>query len=462
MFDLNETIAAIASAPGGAARGILRISGPGTLPVVARLFSADEPSALSEIHAPTAVGGRLRLSRVAAPLPCRLYLWPSSRSYTRQPTAELHTLGSPPLLEAVLDELCAGGARLARPGEFTLRAFLAGRLDLTQAEAVLGVIDACGPEQFAAALTQLAGGLAAPLARLRDELLDLLAHLEAGLDFVEEEIEFISADELSCKLWAAQSAVARLAEQMESRAEMSGAVRAVLIGAPNVGKTSLYNALAGQTALVSPRAGTTRDYLRTRLDLGGVSCELVDTAGIDQHFSRQPSIDRIEDAAQLAAAGERGRAEIEILCLDATRPLNAWETATLRDRSPRERVVVLTKVDGVALGDGMKPCSDMPVENIETSSVTGAGLDRLRERLRMLARGDGGQAVAGTAARCRESLRRAAAALADAHELAVARRGEELVAAELRLVLDELGQVAGTVYTDDVLDRIFSRFCIGK
>lgn len=504
MLDLDDTIVAIASPPGGAARGIVRASGPQMLDAVAPLFSADEPRALENIRVPTAIAGCLRLPSVPAPLPGTLYLWPSSRSYTRQPTAEWHTIGSPPLLQAIVDALCATGARPARPGEFTLRAFLAGRLDLTQAEAVLGVIDAQEQRQLTAALAQLAGGLATPLTRLRNELLDLLAHLEAGLDFVDEDIEFISADELNRRLQEAHEEVARLAEQMESRGEARDGVRAVLIGAANVGKTSLYNALAGQTALVSPQAGTTRDYLCTRLDLNGIVCELVDTAGVADEgmrgrggegatvalaFTAGPNADEgatgrggegatcirvearrvseagcdaaINRAAQLAASDERDRADIEILCLDATRSLNGWEQAALRDSS-RPRIVVLTKVDQCLACHRIDAAS---LDAIETSSVTGAGLDKLRERLRAAASllgPDGALAVAGTAARCRDSLRQAATALAHAQELAAARQGEELVAAELRLALDALGQVVGAVYTDDVLDRIFSRFCIGK
>ncbi len=505
MFDLDETIVAIASPPGGAARGMVRVSGPNMLAIIEGLFSADVPCDLEEICLPTAIAGRLTLRGVFSPLPCRLHLWPSSRSYTRQPTAELHTLGSPPLLHAVVDGVCQAGARPARPGEFTLRAFLAGRLDLTQAEAVLGVIDARGPQQLAAALAQLAGGLAAPLTRLRDELLDSLAHLEAGLDFVDENIEFISLADLTGQLQAAQSEIDRLAAQMESRAETRDAIRAVLIGAANVGKTSLYNALTGQTALVSPQAGTTRDYLRAWLDLDGVVCELIDTAGLisqptpaipalvaglgDAATAVAPALvtgagAAIDSAAQQAAAVVRDRADIEILCLDATRPLNAWEQFALsrpangdthslpvearpsaeRKTSLCPRIVVLTKLDQPQIG--ASPRVELPVDAadaIETSSISGVGLERLRARLREIAVAeDSAHASTGTAARCRDSLRQAAAALAHARQLAVSRQGEELVAAELRLALDALGQVVGAVYTDDVLDRIFSRFCIGK
>ena len=161
-----------------------------------RLFPARPAPASPALSAPTAVPGFLGLAGFASPLECELYLWPGQRSYTGQPLAEVHTLGSPPLLEAVVRAICAGGARPAESGEFTLRAFLAGRIDLTQAEAVLGVIDATAPAELDAALEQLAGGLARPLRLLRDDLLELLAHLEAGLDFADEDLPFITAEEL--------------------------------------------------------------------------------------------------------------------------------------------------------------------------------------------------------------------------------------------------------------------------
>src|SRR5205807_699202 len=155
------------------------------------------------VRVPTCIGASVRLDDLLGDVPATIYVWPTVSSYTRQPTAELHLPGSPPLLEAALHAVCQAGARLAQPGEFTLRAFLAGRLDLTQAEAVLGVIDAGSRRQLDSALGQLAGGLSRPLTQLRDELLDCLAELEAGLDFVEEDIQFISANELKRKLTGA-------------------------------------------------------------------------------------------------------------------------------------------------------------------------------------------------------------------------------------------------------------------
>ena len=177
------------------------MSGPAIAEVVAHCFQANDPSIdlADSSRTDRDRGPALRWNRAVA-LPTDLFLWPTSRSYTRQPLAEFHTFGSPPLLDALLQRVCAAGARLAQPGEFTLRAFLAGRIDLTQAEAVLGVVDAADRRQLDTALEQLAGGLSRPLHQLRDDLLNLLADLEAGLDFAEEDIRFVSGGELNRRL----------------------------------------------------------------------------------------------------------------------------------------------------------------------------------------------------------------------------------------------------------------------
>lgn len=456
MDDPDDTIAAIASAPGGAARGIVRLSGPRAIDCLASIFLADSPAVdLRQAGAARVVSGRLRLTGCASTLPCDAYLWPGSRSYTRQPTAEIHTLGSPPLLDAALRELCAAGARLAQPGEFTLRAFLAGRLDLTQAEAVLGVIDAADRRELDAALAQLAGGLGAELNGLRDRLLDLLAHLEAGLDFVEEDIEFIGAARLQAEIGEAQAIVAGLAERMAGRSEAFQCARVALVGWSNVGKSSLFNALAGgPRAIVSPQPGATRDYLSARVVLGGAPCELIDTAGVE---TAPPC--EIGAAAQQSSAEQRQRARLELFCLDGTRPLNAWEQIRLAEPAGELRtLLVVTKCDE------SRRLVELPGA-IETSSASGEGLDLLRERIRerlqqSLPPEEG--VVLATSLRCRESLRLAAESLARAAEIARQAAGEELIAAELRVALDQLGQVVGAVCTEDVLDRIFSRFCIGK
>jgi len=480
MYSLDETIVAVASAPGGAAQGVIRLSGHGIRNCLEGVFRPQPYVHLAGIAAPTAVPGLLWLPGVASPLPCDLYLWPGPRSYTGQPVAEIHTLGSPPLLEAAVDAIRKGGARLAEPGEFTLRAFLAGRIDLTQAEAVLGVIDAADARQLHTALEQLAGGLAAPLHRLRDELLEMLAHLEAGLDFADEDLPFVTAEELDRQLAAAGDEVQRMLAQMQSRGLDVDLMRVAIVGLPNTGKSSLFNALARQSALVSDLPGTTRDYLAAELDLDGVKCLLVDTAGVqaetdgqrrrqDAGTAEPPAADGlslhgdgldIESAAQMAARQQRRQSYVHVLCIDATRPIEAWEREELEGAGEVTRVVVLTKCDALR---ATAPAA--AAEAIRTSSVTGEGIDGLRAVLRDAVLGvglPGCDVVPGTAARCRQSLEAAEAALQRAREVHHGRGGEELVAAEVRAALDELGKVVGAVYTEDLLQRIFRKFCVGK
>lgn len=455
-FDLSDTIAAVASAAGGAVRGIVRISGPQAIACVTQCFAASNGQNVADIRRARCVDGLLQLGTPLGEVPCRLYLWPGTRSYTQQPSAELHTIGSPPIVNAALAAVCGFGARLAEPGEFTLRAFLAGRLDLTQAEAVLGVIDAGSRQELQVALAQLAGGIHAPLQTLRNQLLDLLAHLEAGLDFVEEDIEFITANELDAALAQIQTQLTTLAEQMQTRDTSPSAIRIALYGLPNAGKSSLLNALCGEeAALVSPVAGTTRDYVTRTVTIAGQICELIDTAGIGDVGEAAFSPGGM---SQTRAQEVVDQAHVVLLCLDASQPRQAWEQAALQKADSRY-LQVLTKSDLLATFPATTSAA------CHVSSRTGAGLANLREHIVALLANSISQethVVSGTAARCRDSVRQAAEGVARAREIARLSLGEELVAAELRLALDELGRVTGAVYTDDVLDRIFSRFCIGK
>lgn len=464
MNSHEDTIAAIASAPGGGARGIVRISGPAAIDCVRGLF---EPSDAHDGDSgeradsfprsqPTVVAGRLRIAEFHAPVPADVYIWPTERSYTRRPSVELHVPGSAPVVDAVLAEVCRHGARPAKPGEFTLQAFLAGRIDLTQAEAVIGVVDAADERGLAGALKQMAGGLAEPLKHLRSDLLNLIADLEAGLDFVEEDIEFIDRASLVARITAACEAVVSLSARMAARSDATELPRVVLIGKPNAGKSTLFNALTGgERALVSPLAGTTRDYLTCRLTFDGIECELIDTAGLEVNDldTKAPGLEdsaqTIASASQSATFEQRRTADVILLCLDGRAPVAAPIEAT-------PTLIVRTKSD----------LAPIPIsEPLAVSSTTGAGLETLkhaiaRELVAVQARGS--DVVGTTAVRCRDSLRRASDALNEALRAARSRTGDELVAAELRFAINELGQIAGVVYTDDILDRIFSRFCIGK
>ena len=446
MFPLDDTIAAIASAPGGAARGIVRLSGPDVLPCLRAVFHSFDKLEIQTPTHPRAIEGSLDLMGLSAPVPCDLFLWPLGRSYTGQMVAEFHTLGSPPLLDALLKSLCTAGARMAQPGEFTLRAFLSGRIDLTQAEAVLGVIDAADPREFQVAVAQLAGGLAGPLHSLRDMLLELLAHLEAGFDFADEDLPFITTEELLSRLEQAIDNIARLADQMESRGAVQTSIRAVLLGQSNTGKSSLFNALTRkEQALVSDLPGTTRDYLVAELDFDGRKCQLIDTAGLHVESTHVTGAFKAPDqSAQEAAAEQIDRAHVQLLCLDATRRLDPWEQAELARGDDSHRIVVWTKMDAVPPDDtsaGLhRPLAESVYKQatVLTSSVTGEGLDLLRAELRRIAiavETATGDVVSSTTARCHQSLHRAGDSLRNARDLVQAKGGEEFIAAEIRLAL---------------------------
>jgi len=450
-LDPNDTIAAVASPPGPALRGIVRLSGPEALAIARQGFVAggdETPSRRSAV----ARAGSLRVDGLRPLLPATLALWPAPRTYTGQNVAEIHLVGSTPLVSLVLAHCLGRGARLAEPGEFTLRAFLSGRIDLTRAEAVLGVIDAQNPAQLDAALQQMAGGLSGPLLTMRDHLLDVVAHLEANLDFSEEpDVDPLGRAALARELCLSAAELGALGERLTDRDRPEGHPRVVLVGPPNAGKSRLFNAMLGRDrAIVSTRAGTTRDYLAELCDCDGLTVLLVDTAGIED------PADAVATQAQALRTAQAAGADLLLDCRSA----ETVELPALALAPDRPRVHVWTKSDQ-ALPD---PVSRHAAELIVTSAVTGAGLETLRSAIaRAIRRQEiDGNLPAGTGARCRGSIRRAKAALRSAALTLLQSGGDELVAFDLRLAVDELGKVVGAVVTDDVLDRIFRRFCIGK
>jgi tRNA modification GTPase len=440
--DPQDTIVALSSAPGPGARAVVRLSGGAALAVARTLFHTAAP--LEPGRRLLAVG-EARLPDLHAPLPADLYSFPGPRSYTGQDVVELHTLSSPPLVDRLIAECLNAGARAALPGEFTMRAFLAGKLDLTRAEAVLAVIEAGSRDELKQALAHLAGGVARPLQELREDLLNLLADVEAALDFADEDLQFVAQTELLHRLAKGLALVTLLRRQLDQRSAGSRAYRVVLAGRPNAGKSSLFNALAGAAAaLVSPQPGTTRDYLVRNLDLGGVRVEVIDTAGV------RPGANGVEGQAQRLGREQAEQADLVLLCVAGGRATDA-ERHGLTQREPPV-LAVATKADLAAAPDGW----------LATSAVSGAGLAALRERLAEHARRHHRPALAPSLSRCRHHVDACLDHLRRAHAIALHEDPPELLALELRGALDELGAMVGAVYSDDLLDRIFSRFCIGK
>jgi tRNA modification GTPase len=453
VIDAEDTIVAIASPTSPAARGVVRLSGPDVLAILASL-SITAPGT----HRSTRFAANIDLGPPIGSIPVSVLLWPNQRSYTGQPSAELHTFGSLPLLSGMVDAAIRCGARAARPGEFTMRAFLAGRLDLTQAEAVLGVIEAEQRGSLDHALQQLAGNLSRPLEQARSTLLDLLADVEAGLDFVDEDIEFISDESLIDRLAQIHRQLEETSCTMQARHGGAASANIALRGEPNAGKSCLLNRLAGQeVAIVADIAGTTRDTVSISTEVAGHPVTLVDTAGIeaaDSEISRQ-SQDQGNRAGEVA--------NVRLWCVDSSRADFAEAGDRLRaaaELTRRRNVIdlwVATKADLVKQTDR----SDW----IYCSAESGVGMNRLEATIEAAITQQDAQetgSVVGTAARCAQSLQGSIAAISQAIELTKQQAGHEFVASELRIAAQYLGEVTGTVYTDDILDRVFGRFCIGK
>jgi tRNA modification GTPase len=451
------TIVAIASSLAPARRGIVRISGDRAVEVLTTMAIGFVPRRGERAYREAV---RLGLGVPLCQVDAAALVWPTGRSYTGSPSVEIHAVGSLPILESIVAAAIAAGARPAAAGEFTMRAFLAGRIDLTQAEAVLGVIDATDRERLDAALEQLAGNVSRPLREVRDRLLDLLADIEAGLDFVDEDIEFIDDAAIARGLRESREVIDAVATQLRGRHRATAIPDVVLRGLPNVGKSSLLNALAGRdVAIVSDIAGTTRDVVWHELEIGEGRIRLIDTAGIEE--------ERDEIARQSGELGRKSEREgaLTLVCVDcgdADESVGVGGSVGVGS-STASRVMVATRcdreVDRVRLGRLRQ------AGWVLTSAATGEGLGALRRRIVAAL---GGQVageelgVAATAARCGDAIGRASAGLANAAELLDRRAGHEWVAGEIRVALQAIGEVTGEIYTDDILDRVFSRFCIGK
>lgn len=480
MLDVEDTIVAIASAPGPAVRGIVRVSGPDAVAMVGNSFDneSDCGKTITELNRASSVSGDFQFDGDLS-VEVTAMIWPDHRSYTRQPTVEIHTHGSMPVLRKIVSTIESKGARLAQPGEFTLRAFLSGRLDLTQAEAVLAVIDAENENQFDVALQQLAGGLAGPLGELRTRLLSVLAEVEAGLDFVEEDIVFISVDQMVGQLGDCHRALLKIVDQIDQRDSQSNRPRVVLVGLPNSGKSSLFNVLTKSSqAIVTDIAGTTTDYISAVLKLSNLEVELVDTAGFES------ATGEISASAQELRGQQAERADVRILCVDGQiltaghdgrlifrnpeSPASVWIGDQVRSLREQDLLIV-TKADlldkqtvddaTLLLKNGIE------ISAVFTSSQAESGIDAVMDKIEdalNLSVTSSESVVSSTVQRASSSLREAGGSVEAAVAAAENQMGDEIVAAEIREALNSLGLVVGVVYTDDILDLVFGRFCIGK
>jgi len=450
----HDTIAAISTPPGPARRGIVRLSGPGSAALV-RATLRDERPGFEPGSARLCVRGRFDDGRGLQPV---TLLWMRApRSFTREDVAEFHLPGAEPLLACALARLLALGARAARPGEFTRRAFLNGRLDLSRAEGVLALTEAGNESARAAAALLLDGGLGERATAIREGVLALLTLCEASLDFDESETGHVPRAELERELAAAEAAVDEALAWEVRRATPASAARVLLLGAPNAGKSSLWNALTGGRALVSPEAGTTRDSLAGEWRLATLSCRLIDGPGLESSARAATGAGASPagpaERAQELFVREQERADLVLWVVDATRPAP-------RSALAGAHLLVWNKTDLPAAG---VPPRLPGLPAVAVSARSGAGLEELARAVeRELTREGEGGATRVLFARHREALVRARAELAAARELFAAEAPLDLTAEALRATLAALDELSGRTLPEDVLERIFARFCLGK
>lgn len=453
---VEDTIAAIATAAGPGAISILRVSGVDARAVAAKILRIEGGGRLDLGPADSHRARTARLVRpddASAIDECLVIPMLAPRSYTGEDTVEVHCHGGSLIGRLALRAALAAGARAARPGEFTERAFLNGKLDLCQAEAVADMIDATSEVALESARRQLAGELSAAILAARDQILDARALVEAHLDFPEEDLPAGVETELTSLLGDIAKSISELAETYDRGRALRDGLRVVLAGKPNVGKSSLLNALLGrERALVSEEAGTTRDYLEEPLALGRHQVLICDTAGV-----------READGSVERAGVERTREQIEaadvvVFLADGSSPLDDRDRALRTDLDDKPTIWVRSKSDLPAAWS-----EEGEIPWLAVSAQTGAGLDGLVDAVtQALPSTPTAEGLVVTNARHFDGLLRCGAALEKASDLIRGGQELELVASDLQQSCAALDELVGRSDVEDVLDRVFSRFCVGK
>lgn len=471
---LEDTICAIATPAGEGGIGIVRLSGARALAVaegVVRLRSGrplrslgSHTLHLADVRLPSSLHPSKAANSSAASEPGDLcdealvVYMKGPRSFTGEDVVEIQSHGGGLVLSLVCRACIAAGARLASPGEFTKRAFLNGRLDLSQAEAVLDTIRAKSAASLTAAQRQLRGQLAREVDAAREALLRLLAHLEAGIDFAGEDIELLRRPELLETLEGVILRLERLqATAREGRLLREGA-RVVITGRPNVGKSSLLNRLLKEErAIVTAVPGTTRDVIEEAIDLDGLIIHLVDTAGIRE------TEDPLEQEGIKRSRSAQKEADLQVVVVDGSAPLTCDDLRLIEQVAGRRHVIAVNKRDLALM---VEPVATRAASAfVPVSAKTGEGIECLRSAIREQLIGAGAEAAEGvmvTNVRHQAALDQAREALDQAKASVAAEMADELIAVDVRTAADALGEITGAITTDEILEQVFSTFCIGK
>lgn len=459
----TDTIAAISTPPGRGGIGIVRLSGPQAGPVAAQLVRLHQPLE----HARARLADVLDAENADGPGidEALVTFFAAPNSYTAEDLVEIAAHGSPVVLEVLLRRALDLGARLAEPGEFTQRAFLAGKLDLTQAEAVRDLIDAQTLTQARQAASQMGGALSRRAAPAKQSLVELIALLEAGIDFAEDDIDVTPQAEIARRIGEVTLPLGALEASFARGRIVHDGLTLAIVGRPNVGKSSLFNRLVERDrAIVTASPGTTRDLVTERISIGGVPIELVDTAGF-----REGARELLEEAERLGIRRSHealADAALVLVVLDGTQPLNDEDHRLLAAVEGRPAIVALNKSDLLAGESEPASRSQLGLAEltaISTSAITGDGIAALRERILGLATG-GAAAEPGmlTNLRQHQAVATALSALADAAKANAGSIPHEMILLDLYRALWALDSLTGQTTPDDILNLIFSTFCIGK
>ena len=461
MF-VEDTISAVATALGEGGIGIVRMSGPKAVDIANQLFTGIQGKKAVEIKSQQVAYGHIvdpeSGRRVDEGL---LLIMRGPKSYTREDVVEIHCHGGVVPLKQILELTLRFGARLAEPGEFTKRAFLNGRLDLAQAEAVMDIIRAKTDASLRMAMGHLEGALSQRVRELRHSILGMIAHLEASIDFPEEDIEEVTAQQVKTEVEEALAEIDRLLATKETGRILRDGLETVIIGKPNVGKSSLLNALLREKrAIVTDIPGTTRDVIEEYVNIRGVPLKIVDTAGIRE------TADVVEKIGVEKAREFVSRADLILLLLDASSPLTQEDKEVMALLQGRPAIVLMNKSDLPPLWE-VKDIEPSICEKtiLYISAAEGSGLDALEQLIVDMVYGGTVQQKEGAFVnnlRQAQLLETAKASLLEVLETIAQQMPPDCIVVDLRTAWDKLGEITGDTVGEDIIDQIFTQFCIGK
>ncbi len=450
MAEFEDTIVAISTPPGRGGIGIVRLSGPAARSIAGPLLKLRHPLAPAQARFAEIIDTTGETLDEAV-----VTYFEAPHSYTSEDIVEIAAHGSPVLLDHLLRQCLAAGARLAEPGEFTQRAFISGRLDLTQAEAVHDLIEATTLHQTRIAARQLGGSLSRQITPIKQQLIALIASLEGGIDFAEDDIDTLAASEITAQIQAIQAPLTALEQTFSYGRIVRDGFTLAIVGRPNVGKSSLFNRLVQQDrAIVTATPGTTRDLVTERVSLEGIPVELIDTAGL------RDSIDEAESLGIAKSREAMAEADVVLLVLDATVPLHKEDEATIAALAARTFLIVINKND-------IAPPALLQRRGgaaLQTSALTGAGVPELRRAILSLLTIEplGAETALLTNLRQQQSVSAALSSLVQAQQAVVTTIPHEMILLDLYDALHALDALTGNTTSDDILNLIFSKFCIGK